>query len=66
MHALSNTYLRLCSALARRLAEARGDDRGEVNASVAWTGLMVLLAVSVAGVIAAKASGFAQSIDFGG
>ena len=66
MHSLSNRYLQLCSALARHLSNARCDDRGEVNASVAWTGLMVLLAVSVAGVIAAKASGFAQSIDFGG
>lgn len=48
-----------------RLHLAR-NDRGEINSSVAWTGAMVLLAVSIAGVIAAKASGFAGGIDFGG
>lgn len=61
-----STYVRLCSAVAHRRASGRADDRGEINSSVAWTGAMVLLAVTVAGIIAAKASGFAQGIDFGG
>ena len=56
-------YRLLYATLARQ--RWRGDDRGEINASLAWTGLMVLLAVTVAGVIAAKAGAFADAIDFG-
>jgi hypothetical protein len=53
-------------ATARRLSALRLDDRGEINSSVAWAGAMVLLAVTVAGIVAAKATGFAENIDFGG
>ena len=34
-------------ALAGRLADAAGDDRGEINSSVAWAGLMLVVAVAV-------------------
>ena len=49
-----------------RLHEARLDDRGEINSNVAWVGAMVLLAVTLGGIIAAKATSFANGIDFGG
>ena len=46
--------------------DIRHDDRGEINSNIAWTGAMVLLAVTLAGIVAAKATGFAEGIDFGG
>jgi hypothetical protein len=55
----------LRAALLVRASRVRTDDRGEINSSVAWTGAMVLLAVTLAGIVAAKATGFADGIDFG-
>jgi hypothetical protein len=65
MRHLTDRYRRTCATIATRLLAARDDDRGEINSSVAWTGGMVLLAVTIVGVITAKATGFAEGIDFG-
>lgn len=59
-------FRQLETALVLRLREARLDDRGEINSNIAWTGAMVLLAVTLVGILAAKATSFANSIDFGG
>ena len=53
-------------AVLERIRRTHGDDRGEINSSVAWAGAMVLLAVTIAGIVTAKATGFADAIDFGG
>lgn len=65
MRHLTDRYRRTCAAIGTRILAIRADDRGEINSSVAWTGGMVLLAVTIVGVITAKATGFAEGIDFG-
>ena len=58
--------IRLISiVVANRVAEARHNDRGDFNSNVAWTGAMVLAAVTIAGIVVAKAEAFADAIDFG-
>jgi len=52
-------------ALAGRLADAARDDRGEINSSVAWAGLMLVVAVAVGAIVLTKATGAANSFDFG-
>jgi hypothetical protein len=57
------------TALAQRLWDlhqaVRADDRGDFASGTAWVGLMVLAAVTIAGIITGKAEDFANSIDFG-
>ncbi len=53
------------STLADRLRSARGDDRGEINSTVAWAGLMLVVAVTVGGIILAAAAGAAGRFNFG-
>jgi hypothetical protein len=66
MRNLTTRFHRLrAAATTRLLTGPRRDDRGELNSSVAWTGGMVLLAVTLVGIITAAATGFAESIDFG-
>lgn len=48
-----------------RLQAARGDDRGELNSSVAWAGLMLVAAVTVGGIVLAAVSGAAGRFNFG-
>ena len=66
---MKEAYLRWAITTTQRLATLRrrigNDDRGELNSSVYWTGAMVLLAAGIASVVTAKASGFADGIDFG-
>jgi len=52
-------------ALTGRLADAARDDRGEINSSVAWAGLMLVVAVAVGAIVLTKATGAANSFDFG-
>jgi hypothetical protein len=49
-------------ALSGRLADATRDDRGEINSNVAWAGLMLVVAVAI---VLTKATGAANSFDFG-
>lgn len=65
MHTVIRRFRQLETALVVRLGKAQRDDRGEINSNVAWTGAMVLLAVSLAGILVAKATNFTNSIDFG-
>ena len=51
--------------LAGRLRSARADDRGEINSNVAWAGLMLVVAVAVGAIVLTKATGAANSFDFG-
>lgn len=65
---MKDRYRRLATRIARwrsLTATAATDDRGEINSSVAWAGAMVLLAVTLAGILAAKATGFTENINFG-
>jgi hypothetical protein len=48
-----------------RLRRAGADDRGELNSNVAWAGLMLVIAVSVAGIVSAAVQGAAGRFDFG-
>ena len=66
MRTITNRYRLICTMISNRAQQARLDERGEINSSIAWTGAMVLLAVTIAGIVAAKANGFAEGIDFGG
>jgi hypothetical protein len=66
MRTVINRVRRLETAVLVRVGEARRDDRGEINSNIAWTGAMVLLAVTLVGILAAKATSFANGIDFGG
>jgi hypothetical protein len=52
-------------ALAGRVADAASDDRGEINSNVAWAGLMLVVAVAVGAIVLTKATGAANSFDFG-
>jgi hypothetical protein len=52
-------------ALLARLRAARHDDRGELNSSVAWAGLMLVAAVTVGGIVLAAVSGAAGRFNFG-
>jgi hypothetical protein len=52
-------------ALAGRLADAAGDDRGEINSNVAWAGLMLVVAVAVGAIVLTRATGAANRFDFG-
>ena len=51
--------------LGRRVADARHDDRGEINSNVAWAGLMLVVAVTVGGIVLAAAQGAAGRFNFG-
>lgn len=51
--------------LGRRVADARRDDRGEINSNVAWAGLMLIVAVTVGGIVLAAAQGAAGRFNFG-
>jgi hypothetical protein len=51
--------------LAQRVADARRDDRGEINSNVAWAGLMLVVAVTVGGIVLAAAQGAAGRFNFG-
>lgn len=56
---------RFLQTLAVRAQVARADDRGELNSSVAWAGLMLVAAVTVGGIVLAAVSGAAGRFDFG-
>jgi hypothetical protein len=56
---------RFFQALATRLAAARVDDRGELNSSVAWAGLMLVAAVTVGAIVLAAVTRAAGRFDFG-
>jgi hypothetical protein len=51
--------------LGQRVADARRDDRGEINSNVAWAGLMLVVAVTVGGIVLAAAQGAAGRVNFG-
>jgi hypothetical protein len=51
--------------LFARLQAATSDDRGELNSSVAWAGLMLVAAVTVGGIVLAAVSGAAGRFNFG-
>ena len=50
---------------AARLRGAAADDRGELNSNVAWAGLMLVIAVSVAGIVKVAVEGAAGRFNFG-
>jgi hypothetical protein len=52
-------------ALVARLHAARADDRGELNSSVAWAGLMLVAAVTVGGIVLAAVTAAAGRFNFG-
>jgi hypothetical protein len=52
-------------ALTARLEAARADDRGELNSSVAWAGLMLVAAVTVGGIVLAAVTAAAGRFNFG-
>jgi hypothetical protein len=56
---------RLFPALVARLQATRADDRGELNSSVAWAGLMLVAAVTVGGIVLAAVTAAAGRFDFG-
>lgn len=51
--------------VAARLRGATLDDRGELNSNVAWAGLMLVIAVSVAGIVKVAVEGAAGRFNFG-
>ncbi len=53
------------STARHHLRRAAADDRGELNSNVAWAGLMLVIAVSVAGIVSAAVRGAAGRFDFG-
>ncbi len=57
--------IRFFQALVARMQAARANDRGELNSSVAWAGLMLVAAVTVGGIVLAAVSGAAGRFDFG-
>jgi hypothetical protein len=59
------TTTRLFPALVARLYAARADDRGELNSSVAWAGLMLVAAVTVGGIVLAAVTAAAGRFNFG-
>jgi hypothetical protein len=59
------TTTRFFRALWARLQAAHADDRGELNSSVAWAGLMLVAAVTVGGIVLAAVSAAAGRFDFG-
>jgi hypothetical protein len=52
-------------AVAARWRSAAADDRGELNSNVAWAGLMLVVAVSVAGIVKIAVEGAANRFNFG-
>ncbi|MFW6033529.1 MAG: hypothetical protein ACOC9R_00225 [bacterium] len=56
---------RFFQTLAARAHAVRADDRGELNSSVAWAGLMLVAAVTVGGIVLAAATAAAGRFDFG-
>jgi hypothetical protein len=56
---------RFLQELTARLQAAHADDRGELNSSVAWAGLMLVAAVTVGGIFLPPAPGAAGRFDFG-
>jgi hypothetical protein len=64
MTAIQRLAVAATTALAR-LRRTAADDRGELNSNVAWAGLMLVIAVSVAGVVSAAVQGAAGRFDFG-
>jgi hypothetical protein len=52
-------------ALRARLSDAVADDRGEINSSVAWAGLMLVVAVAVGAIVLTQATDAANNFDFG-
>lgn len=65
---MRNPHRRIAGAaqrLAARWQAAAADDRGEINSNVAWAGLMLVIAVSVAGIIKAAVEGAAGRFNFG-
>lgn len=61
----ATTAVMAASALPSRVRLIADDDRGELNSNVAWAGLMLVIAVSVAGVVSAAVQGAAGRFDFG-
>lgn len=59
------TPIRFFQVLTVQVRAARADDRGELNSSVAWAGLMLVAAVTVGGIVLAAVSGAAGRFDFG-
>jgi 2-C-methyl-D-erythritol 4-phosphate cytidylyltransferase len=53
------------SQLARAARRRRRDERGGVSDETAMIGLMLVVAVSVAGIILTLARGAARNLDFG-
>ena len=65
MTAIQHLIVATITTVATRLGRSADDDRGELNSNVAWAGLMLVIAVSVAGVISAAAQGAAGRFNFG-
>ena len=63
MHHLQHRFMTAVHVVAARLRAASLDDRGELNSNVAWAGLMLVIAVSVAGMHAREAGGPPPSAD---
>lgn len=65
MQHLQHRIMATVHAAAARRRAAAADDRGELNSNVAWAGLMLVIAVSVAGIVKAAVEGAANRFDFG-
>ncbi|HEX6419014.1 MAG TPA: hypothetical protein VFZ77_10980 [Acidimicrobiales bacterium] len=65
MHHLQHRIMATVHAAAARWRGATADDRGELNSNVAWAGLMLVIAVSVAGIVKVAVEGAAGRFNFG-
>jgi hypothetical protein len=65
MHHLQHRFMTAVHVVAARLRAASLDDRGELNSNVAWAGLMLVIAVSVAGIVKVAVEGAAGRFNFG-
>ncbi|WP_040492320.1 hypothetical protein [Ilumatobacter nonamiensis] len=59
---LLSAWMAASDVVAERLAQARDDDRGEVNAHTAFIVLLVIAAIAAGGIIAGKITDNANSV----
>jgi hypothetical protein len=65
MNHLQHRIMTTVHVVAARLRGVTLDDRGELNSNVAWAGLMLVIAVSVAGIVKVAVEGAAGRFNFG-
>lgn len=66
MYQLLSFYLNLAAIVTDRCLVARDDDRGMTTETAIVTGLMAVGAVAIAGIVIARATGWANSIPMPG